>query len=181
MKHFFLSGALAVSSLLSVAQTPALVAGDYFGDMKARHIGPALMSGRVGDIEGHPTNSEIIYIGAAGGGVWKSQDAGVTFNPIFDEYCQSIGTIAVSPSDPDNTLWVGTGETWTRNSVTIGDGIYKSSDSGKSWKKMGLEKSERISAIEIHPKNNEVVYAGVLGALWSNSADRGVFKTTDGG
>jgi photosystem II stability/assembly factor-like uncharacterized protein len=171
---------LALSASLSAQDTP-LIAGDYFGDMKARQIGPALMSGRVGDIEGHPSNSEIIYIGAAGGGVWKSQDAGVTFNPIFDEYCQSIGAIAVSPSDPDNTLWVGTGETWTRNSVTIGDGIYKSSDSGKSWKKMGLEKSERISAIEVHPKNNEVVYAGVLGALWSNSAERGVYKTTDGG
>ena len=181
MKQFFISGALVASSLMSFAQAPVLTAGEYFGDLKARHIGPALMSGRVSDIEGHPTNSEIIYVGAAGGGVWKSQDAGVTFNPIFDDYCQSIGAIAVAPSDPDNTLWVGTGETWTRNSVTIGDGIYTSSDAGKSWKKMGLEKSERISAIEIHPKNKDVVYAGVLGGLWSNSAERGVFKTTDGG
>lgn len=173
-------GSLLFSASLSAQDTP-LIAGDCFGDMKARHIGPALMSGRVGDIEGHPTNSNIIYIGAAGGGVWKSLDAGLTFNPMFDDYCQSIGAISVSPSDPDNSLWVGSGEVWTRNSVTIGDGIYKTADGGKSWKKMGLEKSERISAIEIHPINGDIVYAGVLGGLWSNSADRGVYKTSDGG
>mgnify|MGYP003342946307 FL=1 len=125
--------------------------------------------------------SDIIYVGAAGGGVWKSQDAGLNFSPIFDNYCQSIGAIALAPSDPDNTVWVGTGEVWTRNSVSIGDGIYHSSDGGRSWKHMGLEKSERISAIEIHPKNGDIIYAGVLGGLWSNSKERGVFKTTDGG
>ncbi len=156
-------------------------AGDYFGDYKARQIGPALMSGRVSDIEGHSTNSQIVYIGTAGGGVWKSNDDAVTFNPIFDNYCQSIGAVAIDPNDPDNTIWVGTGEVWTRNSVSIGDGIYKSNDGGKNWTNMGLKKSERISAIEIHPNDPNTIYAGVLGALWGDSEERGVYKTTDGG
>jgi photosystem II stability/assembly factor-like uncharacterized protein len=154
---------------------------ELFGDLKARHIGPALMSGRVTDVEGHPTNAKIIYIGTAGGGVWKSNDGGVTFNPIFDDYCQSIGNVAVDPNNPDQVVWVGTGEVWTRNSTSIGDGIYKSADGGQNWVKMGLENSERISSIEIDPRNSDIVYVGVLGGLWGDSEDRGVYKTTDGG
>ena len=169
-------------SFAFLAQTNNLINGaDYFGDVKARHIGPALMSGRVSDIENHPTNSNIVYIGAAGGGVWKSNDGGVKFNPIFDKYCQSIGVVTIDPSDPDNTVWVGTGEVWTRNSVSIGDGIYKTIDGGKNWKKMGLEKSDRISSIQIDPKNPNTIYVGVLGELWGDNQERGVFKTTDGG
>ncbi len=181
MKNLIVTALLLSKACAFFTQTTPLVASDYFGDLQARHIGPALMSGRVTDIECHPKNSQIVYIGAAGGGVWKSQDAGLSFNPIFDDYCQSIGAIAIDPSDPDNTLWVGTGETWTRNSVTIGDGIYRTNDGGKSWTKLGLEKSERISSICIHPKDSKVIYAGVLGGLWSNSADRGVYKTSDAG
>ncbi|MCH2223669.1 MAG: hypothetical protein MK066_02790 [Crocinitomicaceae bacterium] len=152
-----------------------------FGDIQARHIGPALTSGRVSDIEGHPSDSKTIYIGTAGGGVWKSTDGGVRFASIFDKYCQSIGCVAVDPSDPDNTIWVGTGEVWTRNSTSVGDGIYKSNDGGANWKKMGLEKSDRISSIRIHPENSQVLYVGVQGALWGPSEERGVYKTTDGG
>lgn len=164
------------------AQEASIIAGkEIFGDLKARQIGPALMSGRVSDIEGHPTNNKVIYIGTAGGGVWKSQDGGVRFNSIFDDYPQSIGAVAVDPSDPDNTLWVGTGEVWTRNSVSIGDGIYRSNDGGNNWKKFGLEKTERISAIEIDPRDQNTIYVGALGALWGDSEDRGVYKTTDGG
>ncbi len=159
----------------------SLKASDFFGDLKARHIGPALMSGRVSDIEMHPSNSQIVYVGTAGGGVWKSIDGGVNFTSIFDKYCQSIGVVTVDPSDPDNTVWVGTGEVWTRNSVSMGDGIYKTSDGGKNWTKMGLEKSDRISSIQIDPKNSNIVYVGVLGALWGDSQERGVYKTTDGG
>jgi len=161
--------------------TKAIKGKELFGDMTARHIGPALMSGRVNDLEVHPTNSRIVYVGAAGGGVWKSNDAGTTFNPIFDDYCQSIGAIALDPSDPDNTIYVGTGETWTRNSVTIGDGLYKSTDGGGNWKKIGLEKSERIANIIINPKDPKEVYVAVLGALWGDSEDRGVYKSNDGG
>ncbi len=176
---------ILAASLLSMTlhsqENNSLVASEFWGDMKARHIGPALMSGRVSDLEGHPTDSKIIYAGTAGGGVWKSVDAGLVFNPVFDDHCQSIGCVAVDPSDPDNSIWVGTGEVWTRNSVSIGNGIYHSSDGGKSWQNMGLEKSERISAIEIDPKNPNVLYAGVLGALWSDSEERGVYKSTDKG
>jgi len=158
------------------------IKGDQlFGSMKARHIGPAVMSGRITDIELHPKNSNIIYAGAAGGGVWKSTDGGIFFTPIFDKYAQSIGSIAVDPVDPDNTIWVGTGETWVRNSVSIGDGIYKSTDGGTNWKFMGLKNSERISGIKINPNNNKEIYVGVMGALWSDSDERGVYKSINGG
>ncbi|NHF59844.1 hypothetical protein FK220_010870 [Flavobacteriaceae bacterium TP-CH-4] len=152
-----------------------------FGDMTARHIGPALMSGRINDMEVHPTNSRIIYAGTAGGGVWKSNDAGATFTPIFDEYCQSIGAVSLDPNDPDNTIYVGTGETWTRNSVSVGDGLYKSTDGGANWNKIGFDKSERIANIIVNPKNSQEIYVGVLGALWGDSEERGVFKSEDGG
>lgn len=152
-----------------------------FGDMTARHIGPALMSGRINDMEVHPTNSRIIYAGSAGGGVWKSNDAGTTFNPIFDDYCQSIGAVALDPNNPDNTIYVGTGETWTRNSVSIGDGLYKSVDGGANWNKIGLEKSERIANIIVNPKNSNEIYVAVMGALWGDSEERGVYKSSDGG
>ena len=154
---------------------------ELFGDLTARHIGPALMSGRINDLELHPSNSKIIYAGAAGGGVWKSNDGGATFNPIFDEYCQSIGTIKLDPNDPDNVIYVGTGETWTRNSVSYGDGLYKSIDGGLNWKNIGLKNSERIADIVINPNNSLEIYVGVLGALWGDSEERGVFKSIDGG
>ena len=152
-----------------------------FGSMRARHIGPALMSGRITDLEGHPTDSKILYVGAAGGGVWQSTDGGVTFKPVFDDYPQSVGAIAVDPQEPDQVIWVGTGECWTRNSVSVGNGLYRSSDGGKNWRLMGLPKSERISSIKINPRNSNEVYVGVMGALWGDSEDRGVYKTADGG
>lgn len=152
-----------------------------FGDLTARHIGPALMSGRINDMEVHPTNSRIIYAGSAGGGVWKSNNGGATFNPIFDEYCQSIGAVELDPNDPDKTIYVGTGETWTRNSVSIGDGLYKSTDGGANWAKIGFDKSERIANIIVNPQNSQEVYVGVLGALWGDSEERGVYKSNDGG
>jgi photosystem II stability/assembly factor-like uncharacterized protein len=180
-KHIATWLCLFAAAFASAQVNTTINAADYLGDYEARHIGPAIMSGRVSDIEHHPTNSQIIYIGTAGGGVWKSNDAGVTFNSVFDDHCQSIGAVAVDPSNPDQTVWVGTGEVWTRNSVSIGDGIYKTTDGGKSWLHMGLPKSERISSIEIHPKDPNTIYVGVLGALWGDSEERGVYKTTDGG
>ncbi len=158
-----------------------LDASSLFGNMRVRHIGPAIMSGRITDLCGHPVDNKIIYVGAAGGGVWRSNDGGVTFNSIFDDYPQSIGAIAIDPVQPDNVLWVGTGECWTRNSVSVGDGIYKSTDGGKTWISKGLLNSERISAIHINPNNTNEIYVGVLGALWGDSEDRGVYKSMDGG
>ncbi len=158
-----------------------LSAKNLFGDLSARQIGPALMSGRINDMETHPTNPRIIYAGTAGGGVWKSNDAATTFNPIFDDHAQSIGAVALDPNDPDNTIYVGTGETWTRNSVSVGDGLYKSIDGGTNWNKIGLENSERIANIVVNPNNSNEVYVAVLGALWSDSEERGVFKSSDGG
>ena len=155
--------------------------GSIFGDLTARQIGPALMSGRINDLEIHPTNHRIIYLGAAGGGVWKSNDGGATFNPIFDDHIQSIGTVTLDPNDPDKTIYVGTGETWTRNSVSYGDGIYKSSDGGANWKHIGLKNSERIAGIIVNPQNSNEIYVAALGALWGDHEERGVFKSKDGG
>ncbi|MFM9076583.1 MAG: WD40/YVTN/BNR-like repeat-containing protein, partial [Bacteroidota bacterium] len=154
---------------------------ELFGDLRARHIGPALMSGRITDLELHPSNDRVIYAGTAGGGVWKSNNGGATFNPIFDDYNQSVGAVEVDPTKPDQVVWVGTGEVWTRNSVSLGDGIYRTNDGGSTWTKMGLEKSERIAGIQVNPKNPDEVYVAVLGALWSDSEDRGLYRTTDGG
>lgn len=162
-------------------QNDTLRLDNLFGDLQGRQIGPALMSGRINDIEMHPTNHRILYVGAAGGGVWKSTDAGTTFAPIFDEHCQSIGVVTLDPSDPDNTIYVGTGETWTRNSVSVGCGLFRSKDGGSSWEKLGFEESERIASIIVHPEDPATIYVGVLGALWSDSEVRGVYKSADGG
>ncbi|WGK64543.1 WD40/YVTN/BNR-like repeat-containing protein [Croceiramulus getboli] len=183
-KNILLGALLGISmSWLGTAQDGVNLKGkELFGDLNARQIGPALMSGRIIDMTGHPTNAKIIYTGTAGGGVWKSADGGASYTPIFDDHAQSIGQIAVDPNDPDRILWVGTGEIWTRNSVSVGDGLYKTTDGGSNWKKIpGFENSERIAGIAINPKNSQEVYVGVMGALWSDSEDRGVYKTTDGG
>src|SRR6185295_10101389 len=113
-------------------------------------------------------------------GVWKSTDGGIAFKPIFDEQTMSIGAIRVDPSNP-KTVWVGTGESWTRNSVSYGDGVYKSTDGGDNWTNVGLPNSERITKIAIDPSDTNTVYVCVPGKLWSDSDDRGVYKTTDGG
>lgn len=182
MKKYFLPFFLLFAQITLAQEGEIVLKGkELFGDMRARQIGPALMSGRIIDLEQHPTNDKIIYVGSAGGGVWKSTNGGASFQPIFDDHVQSIGKVKLDPKDPDKTIWVGTGEIWTRNSVSIGDGLYKSSDGGINWNKVGFEKSERISSIEIHPENTDVMYVGVLGALWSDSKERGVFKSEDGG
>ena len=151
-----------------------------FGDITARQIGPATMSGRISAIDAVDKNPAMIYVGAASGGLWKSKNWGTTFKPVFDKYNQSIGAITIDQDHPD-TVWVGTGEVWVRNSTSVGDGIYKTTNGGETWKKMGLEKSERIAKIIIHPKNPDILFVAVLGNLWDSSADRGLYKTSDGG
>ena len=153
---------------------------NVFGAIEARQIGPAVMSGRISALDAVDSNPGIVYIGAASGGLWKSRNFGTTFKPVFDKYCQSIGTICIDQVHPD-TVWVGTGEVWVRNSVSVGDGIYKTTDAGETWQKMGLDKTERIAKIVVNPGNSNLVYVAALGHLWNANADRGVYKTNDGG
>src|SRR5499433_1936072 len=173
-----LAAGLAVTSV--TAQTTVKLDSNSFGAIEARHIGPATTSGRIAAIDGVNSDPRILYVGSAGGGVWKSINAGTTFKPVFDKYTQSTGAVTVDQSHPD-TVWVGTGESWTRNSVSVGTGIYKTTDAGDTWKLMGLEDSERISRIIIDPRNSDVVYVAATGHLWNGNEQRGVFKTTDGG
>lgn len=158
----------------------AQISDATFGDLKGRQIGPAKMSGRIITIDAENANPNNIWVGAAGGGVWKSINKGTSFKPVFDDYTQSVGTILIDQQRPD-TVWVGTGEVWTRNSVSVGTGIYRTDDGGDKWEFKGLENSERIARIIIHPENPDVLYVAVLGALWGDSEDRGVYKTSDGG
>ncbi|MEI7489940.1 MAG: glycosyl hydrolase [Bacteroidota bacterium] len=162
------------------AQDRIKVDENTFGDIQARQIGPAIMSGRITAIDAVDRNPALVYVGAATGGLWKSKNYGTTFKPVFDKYIQSIGAIAIDQNHPD-TVWVGTGEVWVRNSVSVGDGIYRTNNAGETWKRMGLEKTERIAKIVVHPKNPDVVFAAALGNLWSPGTDRGLYRTTDGG
>ena len=157
------------------------VDSDSFGGYQARSIGPAVMGGRIADLDAVVDKRLTIYVGSAGGGLWKSSDAGITFKPVFDKQPSlSIGAVKIDPNDP-NTVWVGTGESWTRNSVSIGTGLYRTKDGGETWQKMGLENTERIARIAIAPKDSNTVYVCVPGHLWNAHPDRGVYKTTDGG
>lgn len=146
-----------------------------------RSLGPAVTSGRVIDLAINPKNKSEYYVAAASGGVWKTANNGTTFEPVFDgEGSYSIGCISLDPGNP-NVVWVGTGENNNQRSVAYGDGLYKSEDGGKSWKKAGLEKSEHIGRISIDPNNSDVVYVAAYGPLWSGGGERGIYKTTDGG
>ncbi len=152
-----------------------------FGDLKFRSIGPALMSGRVGDIAVDPRNSSHWYVATCSGGVWESHNAGISFAPIFDDQgSYSIGCVAIDPSHP-NTVWVGTGENDSQRSVSYGDGVYRSRDGGTSWENLGLEDSMHIGKIVVHPTDSDIVYVAAMGPLWGPGGDRGVYKTTDGG
>jgi photosystem II stability/assembly factor-like uncharacterized protein len=170
------SGAVPVPPAHTVLDSGAL------SGLGARNIGSAAMSGRVAAVAAYNEDGKTtIFVGAASGGVWKSIDGGTTFKPVFDKQkVQSIGSIAIDPSNTKN-VWVGSGESWTRNSVSLGNGIYKSTDGGSTWTNMGLPESERIVRVLVHPTNGDVVYACVPGKLFSDSAERGVYKTTDGG
>jgi photosystem II stability/assembly factor-like uncharacterized protein len=152
-----------------------------FAGLKLRNLGPAVFSGRVIAFAVDPTNKSTYYVASASGGVWKTINAGTTFDPIFDDQgSYSIGAIALDPRD-SNVVWVGTGELNSQRSVSYGDGIYKSEDAGKTWKKVGLEKSEHIARIVIDPRDSNVVYVAAQGPLWGPGGDRGLYKTTDGG
>jgi photosystem II stability/assembly factor-like uncharacterized protein len=177
---FFLLFLIFRLSGYAYSQGSLKVDENTFGDIKVRQIGPATMSGRISAIDAVDKNPAMVYVGAASGGLWKSKNWGTTFKPVFDKYNQSIGSITIDQDHPD-TVWAGTGEVWVRNSVSVGNGIYKTVNGGETWKKMGLENSERIAKIIIHPVNPDILYVAVPGKLWNSSPDRGLYKTTDGG
>lgn len=149
--------------------------------LKWRSVGPALTSGRISDIAVNTKNPFEYYVAVASGGVWKTSNWGLNYTPVFDsEDSYSIGCVTIDPNNP-NVIWVGTGENNNQRSVPYGDGVYKSEDGGKSWKNMGLKKSEHIGNIIVHPKNSDIIYVSAYGPLWKKGGDRGLYKSVDGG
>jgi photosystem II stability/assembly factor-like uncharacterized protein len=150
--------------------------------LPARNIGSAAMSGRISALDANRQNGQLtVFVGSASGGVWKSTNGGTTFKPVFDNTdVQSIGAVTIDRKNP-KTVWVGTGESWARNSVSIGDGVYKSTDGGENWTNVGLKDSERIAKILVDPRNSDNVLVCATGHLWDDGGERGVYKTSDGG
>ncbi len=176
--------------LLALAATPVFAADDNtepgfneatFKGLEFRSIGPAFMSGRIADIAIHPERQSTWYVGVGSGGVWKTDNRGTTWEPIFDdEDSYSIGALAIDANKPD-TIWVGTGENVSGRHVAYGSGVFRSRDSGQTWENMGLENSEHIGMIRIDPRDSNTVFVAAQGPLWSGGGDRGLFKSTDGG
>jgi photosystem II stability/assembly factor-like uncharacterized protein len=170
---------LLLPALHGGAQTA--VSSATFGTLEARQLGPGTMSGRISAIEGvNAEEGKTIYVGTAGGGVWKTTNAGASFKPVFDKYCQSIGAIAVDQQNK-NVVYVGTGESNMRNSVSIGDGLYKTTDGGDNWTRVGLDSTEHIAKIAIDPANSNNIFVAAPGPLWSDSKHRGLYRSTDAG
>jgi photosystem II stability/assembly factor-like uncharacterized protein len=173
-----------VNVFIVMAVAPVTIAQQYdpslYSGLRWRMIGP-FRAGRVNGVSGVTQQPDTFYFGSVGGGVWKSINAGRTWTPIFDSASSaSIGAIAVAPSDP-NTIYVGTGEADMRDSIQFGDGVYRSNDGGKTWKHVGLEGTKQIGRIIVDPKNSNLVYVAALGNAYGPNADRGVFRTHDGG
>ncbi len=186
MKHLNLAAVL-----FALAVTPVFAADEEkpdpgfneatFKGLEFRSIGPAFMSGRIADIAIHPERQSTWYVGVGSGGVWKTDNRGTTWEPIFDnEDSYSIGSITIDPNNP-STIWVGTGENVSGRHVGYGSGLFRSRDAGQSWEKMGLEKSERIGMIRIDPRDSNILFVAAQGPLWSGGGERGLFKSTDGG
>src|SRR6202167_6005680 len=169
-------------STLAGAQAPYRYDSATISGLPARNIGSATMSGRIAALDAVEEDGRItVFVGAASGGVWESLNGGTTYKPVFDrEDVQSIGAVAIDPSN-SKTVWVGTGEAWTRNSVSVGDGIYKSTDGGENWTNVGLKDSEHIAKILVNPGDGNDVLACATGHLWDDNDERGVFQTNDGG
>ena len=175
------AGGLFVGVLTQAASPDQLNPADKLKNLDFRELGPAVMGGRIDDFAVVDSNPNIVFVGVASGGVWKTTNNGTTWQPVFDkEGVSTIGDIAIAPSDP-SVVWVGTGEPNNRQSSSWGDGAYRSLDGGKTWQKMGLAATHHIGRIVIHPKNPDVVYVAALGHLWGPNPERGVYKTIDGG
>ena len=179
MKRTFL-----VAALVSVFSSPAALSAqeitpELYSSLRYRHIGPG--GNRASAVVGIPGDIMTYYVGASSGGIFKSTDAGLNWEPIFDDQeAQSIGALAIAPSDP-NVVWAGTGEAFIRSNVSLGNGIYKSTDAGKTWEHMGLTDTGRIGRVVIHPTNPDIVHAAALGHCYGPQQERGVYRTTDGG
>ena len=176
-RYFFILFFLMIGSV----QGQQVNLQQHFKQWKPRNIGPAGMSGRIVAIDAVHANPSIIYLGAASGGVWKTTNGGASWNPLFDEQpLLNIGSVCIQQSNP-SVVWVGTGEGNPRNSLNIGEGIYRSLDAGRTWKRMGLEKTRNIHRILIDPSNPNTIYAAAIGNPYGEHPERGVFKSTDGG
>src|SRR5687768_833497 len=184
MTRRVLSAVLAAgvaSAALIGAQEPPGLTPNTLKALELRSIGPALTTGRVQDVEIDPRNPSVWYVAAAFGGLWKTENRGITFTPIFDSGgAFNLCCVVVDPRD-SNVVWLGTGENTSQRSAHFGDGVYKSTDAGKTWKRVGLEASEHIGKIVVDPRNSNVVYVAAQGPLFSAGGDRGLYKTTDGG
>src|ERR1022692_2734748 len=169
--------ALLIALPLFLVAQPA----DLFRDLRFRLVGP-FRGGRVVAVTGVPSQPNVYYFGGVGGGIWKTTDGGGTWLPVSDGQLKtsSVGAIAVADSDP-NVVYAGMGESCVRGNASNGDGVYKSVDGGKTWRNVGLEDSQTIGAVRVHPKNPDIVYVAALGHLWGPNEMRGVYRTTDGG
>ncbi|MBV8749564.1 MAG: hypothetical protein JO103_07605, partial [Candidatus Eremiobacteraeota bacterium] len=171
----------AASAPPAASPAPSPTPTPPYNRVAFREVGPAVAGGRVTSVVGVADNPQLYYLGAAGGGVWKTVNGGTTWTPVFGkEDVSSIGVIAIDPKN-HNVVWVGTGETNPRNDVSWGDGLYKSTDGGKTWKNVGLAGTHAIASIVIDPNNTDTVVVGALGDVFADSPERGVYRTTDGG
>ncbi len=177
----FLCVALSILVYAGALTDQSSVSAELFKNLRPRNIGPANMGGRITDVEGIPGNPSTVYVGTATGGLWKTTNWGITWTPLFDDQeTTTIGDIAVDPQNPD-IIWVGTGEANTRNSISVGCGVYKSIDGGKTWQYLGLRETRQISRIIIHPRDSNTVWVAAVGSAFGPNPERGVFMTTDGG
>jgi len=180
MKKFVLLS-FSFCLFVGIATAQTSINSSFFQVMSARALGPSTMSGRITAIEGIISEKQVnLYVGTAGGGIWKSQNGGISFSPIFDKYAQSIGALAIEPGNA-KVVYAGTGESNMRNSVSIGVGMYKTNDGGSNWQKIGLDSTEHISKIIIDPADKKTLYVAAPGPLWHDSPHRGLYKSTDAG
>ncbi len=181
MRRSVLCAALLFTAAHPLAAQQRSLDSTTVNALRWRNVGPANMGGRIADIEGIPSPSKTFYVAAAAGGLWKTINNGTTFTPIFDnERVISLGDLAIAPSDT-NVLYLGTGEQNSRNSISPGGGVYKSTDGGKSWTFIGLKETEHVGRIVVHPTDANTAYVAALGAAWRSNKERGLYKTTDGG
>jgi photosystem II stability/assembly factor-like uncharacterized protein len=179
---FLLFVIFVIASAIGADKNPETLFSDStFAGLKLRSIGPALMSGRIADIAIHPQDYSTWYVAVGSGGVWKTKNAGITWEPVFDDQSSySIGCVTIDPNNP-HIVWVGTGENVGGRHVGYGDGVYRSADGGGTWNNMGLKNSHHISKIIVHPENSDIIWVAAQGPLWIKGDDRGLYKSTDGG